>query len=121
MTDRIFLCPKVASFADDTHIYHKIDSDNSTSQLQTDLNIMYNWSVTNNMLFNAKFQSINYSSHASGGTDFYYTDHEDNPIDWFNHVKTFGIYMPQNLNICNVLLNKSTQNITNVHSLWAGF
>ena len=47
----------VVSFADDTRIYHQIDSDDSTNQLQTDLNKMYNWSVTNNMLLNAtKFQ-----------------------------------------------------------------
>ena len=44
---------KVVSFADDTHIYHKINSDDSTNRLQTDLYKMYNWSVTNNMLFNA--------------------------------------------------------------------
>ena len=42
---------KVVSFADDTRIYHQIDSDDSTNQLQTDLNKMYDWSVTNNMLF----------------------------------------------------------------------
>ena len=72
---------KVVSFADDTRIYHQIDSDDSTNQLQTDLNKMYNWSVTNNMLFNAsKFQSICYSSHASVDSNFNYKDSEDNPI-----------------------------------------
>ena len=67
---------------------------NSTNyQLQTDLNKMYNWSVTNNMLFNAsKFQSICYSSHASVDSNFIYKDHEDNPIAWFDHVKDLGIY-----------------------------
>ena len=89
---------KVVSFADDTRIYHQIDSDDSTNQLQTDLNKMYNWSVTNNMLFNAsKFQSICYSSHASVDSNFIYKDHEDNPIAWFDHVKDLGIYMSQNL------------------------
>ena len=79
---------KVVSFADDTRIYHQIDSDDSTNQLQTDLNKMYNWSVTNNMLFNAsKFQLISYSSHASVDSNFNHKDHEDNPIAWFNHVK----------------------------------
>ena len=64
---------KVVSFADDTRIYHQIDSDDSTN---------------NNMLFNAsKFQSISYSSHASVDTNFNHKDHEDNPIAWFNHVK----------------------------------
>ena len=72
---------KVVSFADDTRIYHQIDSDDSTNQLQIDLNKMYNWSVTNNMLFNAsKFQSICYSSHASVDSKFIYKEHEDNPI-----------------------------------------
>ena len=67
---------KVVSFADDTRIYHQIDSDDSINQLQTDLNKMYNWSVTNNMLFNAsKFQSICYSSHASIDSNFIYKDH----------------------------------------------
>ena len=85
---------KVVSFADDTRIYHQIDSDDSTNQLQTDLNKMYNWSVTNNMLFNAsKFQSICYSSHASVDSNFIYKDHEDNPIAWFDHVKDLGIYI----------------------------
>ena len=83
---------KVVSFADD------IRSDDSTNQLQTDLNKMYNCSVTNNMLFNAsKFHSICYSSHASVDSNFNYKDHEDNPIAWFDHVKDLGIYMSQNL------------------------
>ena len=76
---------KVVSFADDTRIYHQIYSNDSTNQLQTDLNIMYNQSVTNNMLFNtSKFQPICYSSHASIDTNFNYKDHGDNPIAWFD-------------------------------------
>ena len=89
---------KIVSFADDTRIYHQIDSDDSTNQLQTDLNKMYNWSLTNNMLFNtSKFLSICYSSHASVDSNFNYNDHEDNLIAWFDHVKDLGIYMSQNL------------------------
>ena len=88
--------------------------DDSTNQLQTDLNEMYNWSVTNNMLFNAsKFQSICYSrSHASVDSNFNYKDHEDNPIDWFDHVKDLGIYMSQNLTFVeqiNTVYNKCSQ------------
>ena len=45
---------KVVSFADDTHIYHQIDSDDSTNQLHTDLNKMYNWSVTNSPTLSSK-------------------------------------------------------------------
>ena len=54
------------------------------NQLQTDMNKMYNWSVTNNMLFNAsKFQSISYSSHASVDSNF---------IDWLVlHLKVGSI------------------------------
>ena len=89
---------KVVSFADDTRIYHQINNDDHTNQLQTNLNKMYNWSVTNNMLFNAsKFQSICYSSHASVDSNFIYKDYEDNQIAWFDHVKYLGIYMSQNL------------------------
>ena len=104
---------KVVSFADDTPIDHQIDSDDSTNQLQTDLNKMYNWSVTNNMLFNAsKFQSICYSSYASVDSNFNYKDHEDNPIAWFDHVKDLGIYMSQNLTFVeqiNTVYNKCSQ------------
>ena len=79
---------KVVSFADGTRIYHQIDNEDNTNQLQADLDKMYNWSVTDNMLFNAsKFQSIRCSSYASIGTNFNFKDHEDNPFAWFDHVK----------------------------------
>ena len=80
---------------------------------------MYNWSVTNNMLFNAsKFQSICYTSHASVDSNFIYKDHEDNPIAWFDHVKDLGIYMSQNLTFVeqiNTVYNKCSHP---VYTLW---
>ena len=103
----------VVSFADNTRIYYLIDGDDSTNQLQTDLNKMYNWSVTNNMLFNSsKFQSICYCSHTSVDSKFNYKDHEDNPIAWFDHVKDLDIYMSQNLTFVeqiNTVYNKCSQ------------
>ena len=51
----------VRSFADDTRVTKSIKSDADCACLQTDLNSIYEWSVTNNMTFNGdKFELLRY-------------------------------------------------------------
>ena len=49
----------VVSFADDTRVYRQISDSNDCDYLQYDLDNVYTWARTNNMVFNdGKFQHI---------------------------------------------------------------
>ena len=51
----------VVSFADDTRVYHQINNINDCDYLQYDLDNVYTWATTNNMVFNdGKCQHISY-------------------------------------------------------------
>ena len=51
----------LSSFADDTRIGHRIKTNDDVTQLQKDLDSIYQWSVENNMKFNSeKFECIRY-------------------------------------------------------------
>lgn len=53
----------MSSFADDTRVTRKINSEADTVLLQEDLNAVYKWAAENNMLFNeAKFEALRYGS-----------------------------------------------------------
>ena len=45
---------KVDSFADDTQLYSKISYVEDCDSLQSDLNCVYDWAETNNMVFNSQ-------------------------------------------------------------------
>ena len=56
----------VSSFADDTRFLKKIEKLLDTLLLQKDLNTVYEWSKTNNMVFNSeKFEGITYTASSS--------------------------------------------------------
>ena len=45
---------KLISFADDTRIYSIIADVSNCDNLQYDLNMIYDWAITNNMFFNTQ-------------------------------------------------------------------
>ena len=51
----------VSSFADDTRVFMRAKTGEQKEQLQKDLNSIYEWTTTNNMLFNGnKFEMLRY-------------------------------------------------------------
>jgi len=51
----------VSSFADDTRVLGKVTNTQDVESLQSDLYIIYQWSNTNNALFNSdKFECLRY-------------------------------------------------------------
>ena len=53
----------VSSFADDTRLSRAVSGVRDASSLQTELEIIYQWSVENNMSFNGpKFEVVRYGS-----------------------------------------------------------
>ena len=64
--DIVVLNAKVVSFADDTHLYSKISYVEDCDSLQADLNCVYDWGETNNMVFNSqKFKYLSFSTNVS--------------------------------------------------------
>ena len=58
---------QASSFADDTRVVMKVSNDADFADLQSDLNVLYQWSVTNNMMFNGtKFQHLCYGPPQDG-------------------------------------------------------
>ena len=65
------LKPKVVSFADDTRLYSKISYVEAFDSLQSDLNCVYDWAKTNNMVFNSKkFRYLSFSTNVSITSDY---------------------------------------------------
>ena len=71
MIDIGVLNPKVVSFADDTQLYSKISYVEDYDSLHSDLNCVYDWAKTNNMVFNS--QKFKYVS-----PNFYVIDNVNN-------------------------------------------
>ena len=88
----------VRSFADDTRIIMPIQSDADCRNLQNDLNVLYDWATTNNMVFNGdKFDILRYV--VSGApVDFVYRTNEGRPISTRDTVTDLGVVMSESLN-----------------------
>lgn len=90
---------KIISFADDTRLYNRISVTEDCDSLQTDLNSVYDWAVTNNMVFNSKkFQYISLYPRLTISSDIVnaYITPEMNLIDHVDHLKDLGIIMSSN-------------------------
>ena len=62
------------SFADDTRITMKVRQPEDYKRLQEDLNVIYKWADTNNMMFNAsKFEHLRYGAVPSTNQEYYKT------------------------------------------------
>ena len=65
--DRELKHAQASSFADDTRVVLKVSNDSDHANLQSDLEVLYEWSSENNMMFNGgKFQHLRYGPHQDG-------------------------------------------------------
>ena len=71
MSDIGVLNAKVVSFADDTQLYSKISYVEDCDSLQSDLNCVYDWAKTNNMVVNSQKCIFFYKCITSGYVNVY--------------------------------------------------
>ena len=84
----------VSSFADDTRFLKKIEKLLDTLLLQKDLNTVYEWSKTNNMVFNSeKFEGITYTASSSNTVPHTYQADDGSEITMKKHIKDLGVTM----------------------------
>ena len=82
---------RVSSFADDTRILKIIKDHNDRETLQSDLNIVYNWSKKNKMQFNeSKFEMIRYAQRQDQTMPHYYAP-DNTPISMKSEIKDLGV------------------------------
>ena len=96
MIDIGVLNAKVVCFADDTRLYSKISY---VEDIQSDLNCVYDWGKTNNMVFNSqKFKYLSFSTNVSITSDYVnaYVCPNLYVIDNVNNLKDLGIIMSSN-------------------------
>ena len=84
----------VSSFADDTRVGCGIASAEDAANLQEDLERIYSWAVTNNMLFNSKkFELLRYGSNAVLKAETTYLSDNHNIIETKASTKDLGVIM----------------------------
>ena len=84
----------VSSFADDTRLSRAVSGVRDASSLQTELEIIYQWSVENNMSFNGpKFEVVRYGSDDVLKCTTSYTGPDGSIIPDKDHVKDLGVTM----------------------------
>ena len=89
---------RVSSFADDTRVTGTISSKEDTTNLQNDLNKIYNWQKNNNMEFNAdKFELLRYGKMEQLKISTHYTAPGGTRIKEKETVKDLGVMMSKNL------------------------
>ena len=82
----------LSSFADDTRIGRGISSQADSELLQQDLEKVYKWATTNNMLFNdTKFELLRYGKNADLQQSTKYTSNTSDPIQPKCSTKDLGI------------------------------
>ena len=100
---------KVNSFADDTRATNGISDNTDVSNLQTDLNTIYQWSRDNNMAFNeSKFELIRYGPQQMLKDSTFYTRPGGEKITEKDHVKDLGITMSNTGNFSEHINNIAT-------------
>ena len=84
----------VSSFADDTRIISKVQTERDTTRMQTDLKSLYRWADENNMKFNNdKFELIRYGKIYEIQENTNYQAHNGTNIDRKRETKDLGILM----------------------------
>ena len=106
---------KLISFADDTRIYSKIADVSDCDNLQYDLNMIYDWAITNNMFFNAqKFHYVSFNSDPTGNKCNVYVNPKMDIIPHSSNVQDLGITMSSDctFNVHINSLSKRCKNLT---------
>ena len=87
------------SFADDTRVQRGVRSDKDCSDLQADLQVIYNWAETVNMHFNSdKFECLRFWPGAGSPPDFQYQGPDSQAIEVKPHLKDLGVQLSSALN-----------------------
>ena len=87
----------VSSFADDTRVTMGIKTEDDAADLQNDLFHIYQWSVENNMQFNAlKFELLRYGNRDELKENTVYVNPEFELIEEKENVKDLGVNMTNN-------------------------
>ena len=86
---------KVSLFADDTRVMRAVSSEEDVEDLQRDLDVIYDWQMENNMLFNSKkFEMLRYGSKEElKSSTNYLTPDCDDLIDVKENLRDLGIIM----------------------------
>ena len=106
---------KLISFADDTRIYSKITDVSDCDNLQYDLNMIYDWAITNNMFFNAqKFHYVSFNTDPTGNKCNVYVNPKMDIIPHSSNVQDLGITMSSDctFNVHINSLSKRCKNLT---------
>jgi len=83
---------KVASFADDTKLYRRVDSTQDTILLQNDLDKLVAWSISSGLVFNQKKCKQQHITKKFNPLEFQYKIN-DKPLEVTNHKKDLGVYI----------------------------
>jgi ribonuclease P/MRP protein subunit RPP40 len=84
----------VSSFADDTRIGRRIKTESDVTDLQADLNSIYEWAVDNNMMFNnEKFECLRYGRNKDILAHTGYTSSSGCDITVQDSVRDLGVTM----------------------------
>ena len=88
----------VRSFADDTRVSKGVTNTREASELQGDLNAIYNWANVNNMAFNSgKFELLRYGKDDTMKLCTNYTNNDGFIINSKSHVKDLGVIISDTL------------------------
>ena len=104
---------KLISFADDTRIYSKITDVSDCDNLQFDLNMIYDWAITNNMFFNPqKFHYVSFNTDPTGNLCNVYVNPKMDIIPHSSNVQDLGITMSSDCTF-NVHINSLSKRCKN--------
>lgn len=86
-----------SSFADDTRVGRPVRSKEDTEELQKDLDEIYNWATTNNMMFNSsKFECLRYGSDSGLKEATTYITENGDEIGEKSATRDLGVTMSNN-------------------------
>ena len=86
------------SFADDTRVQRGVRSASDCSDLQADLNHIYQWADNVNMKFNSdKFECLRYWADPEKAPPFQYLAPDSNPIEVKSDLRDLGVRISSNL------------------------
>ena len=86
------------SFADDTRVQRGVRSASDCSELQSDLNLIYQWADNVNMKFNSeKFECLRYWADPEKAPSFQYLGPDNSPIEIKSDLRDLGVRISSNL------------------------
>lgn len=84
----------IASFADDTKVMKEFTTGADIEQLQGDLQSLYSWGESNNMLFNNnKFEHMHYNPGGTSSNVHVFKAPDNTPIETKHHTRDLGIIL----------------------------